>query len=500
MESISKSAEERTALQRRWGLLGAYIAILLFAGLGHHGLLEPDEGRYANMALEFLEPEHHWSEPMLSDVEHYDKPPLIYWITGGFLKVFGANETAARLPSFTGSLLALAGVFLIAFRLYGERPAWWSVLACATTFQFWLLGRLLSPDMLMCGFFTLGTGLVLWEGKGPWKWVSWGAGALCWTLAWWTKATAALVPLAALSLALLITGRRDLLSRLRPLRLLGLVLLVGSPWYVVMMTRHAELREFFFHRELVGRVTGHADGRTGFPGFHFVAAAALWLPWWPKVVALAWRHRHRWMERVSWKGRLRSLPFEPVTALLILVIFSAISSKLITYTLPGVPMLAVAVGSLMRKRQFSFRNADERWLAIGAVLAAALVLTLPLVESDLGSNSSTRKAVEQTRALGAKGWISDRFLPGLEFYGGESVWYVNTDSLVQVDDSKGQSPKDHFLEAEEAHRFVSRWDRDLWLVQAGKLLPHWKQRLIEERSEPDTPPLKVGNFLLWKLK
>ena len=94
----------------RWIALILYVLFLNLWGLGRHGLFEPDEGRYANMALEFLEPEHDRLEPTLSDVSHFDKPPLIYWMTGTSLAVFGVNEFAARLPSVVGSFLGLAGV------------------------------------------------------------------------------------------------------------------------------------------------------------------------------------------------------------------------------------------------------------------------------------------------------------------------------------------------------------------------------------------------------
>src|SRR5262245_43392929 len=80
-----------------WILVLGMLAFLT-VNYGGRGLNEPDEGRYANIALEFLEPGTDWLEPKMSDFSHYDKPPLLYWLTALSLKLLGQNEYAARLP------------------------------------------------------------------------------------------------------------------------------------------------------------------------------------------------------------------------------------------------------------------------------------------------------------------------------------------------------------------------------------------------------------------
>lgn len=482
----------------RWIALILYVLFLNLWGLGRHGLFEPDEGRYANMALEFLEPEHDRLEPTLSDVSHFDKPPLIYWMTGTSLAVFGVNEFAARLPSVVGSFLGLAGVALLAFRLHGEKAAWWGVLVFATTLQCWALARLLSPDMLLCGLCTLGAGCCLGGVSGS-RFGWWCAGAILWSLAWWDKATACLVPLFALTVALHLSGRQDLLARLRPFRLFLTILILGSPWYVLMMVRHGELDGFFFHRELAGRVLGHVDGRSGFPGFHFVTAAVLWLPWWPLAVRGVLTSPG-FKQSLCWKERLRSIPFEFIVALLVLTVFSFISSKLITYTVTGAPWLTAGIGGCLKNKRFSPMGLEGRLLVLGAVFVVAVVMVLPRFEASLGVNSSTRKVVETSRRLGGKTWICDRFLPGMEFYAGESVYYVNTESLVQVRDSPGQMPDKHFKTDKEVASLVASSGEGVWLVQSRKKAPNWISTLLEATEGVPAEPVVVGDFKLWKLR
>ncbi|MCB1079951.1 MAG: glycosyltransferase family 39 protein, partial [Verrucomicrobiae bacterium] len=118
-DSLSSSHRDRPGLWS-WLFLVGFVGFLQGIGLGNHGLFEPDEGRYANMAMEWTEfGEHHWAVPVLSDVGHFDKPPLIYWLTGSSLLLFGKSELAARLPSALGAMLTLTGIGLLAARRGG---------------------------------------------------------------------------------------------------------------------------------------------------------------------------------------------------------------------------------------------------------------------------------------------------------------------------------------------------------------------------------------------
>ena len=143
--------------RRAWVLLGAGLLLGLLWCLGTRGLNEPDEGRYASMARAMVETGDWW-EPRLSGYGHYDKPPLVYWVTALAFKAFGFNAWAARLPSLVGAVLALAGLGWTAGRLHGPRMAWWAVLVGGTLVQLWTCARLLTPDMLLTGWCTLAVG------------------------------------------------------------------------------------------------------------------------------------------------------------------------------------------------------------------------------------------------------------------------------------------------------------------------------------------------------
>ncbi|MDR1377957.1 MAG: glycosyltransferase family 39 protein [Synergistaceae bacterium] len=91
---------------------------VFFYGLGDYALIEPDEGRYSEIAREMLETGD-FVTPKLNHVKYFEKPVLHYWLTALSFAVFGFDEAAARL---TPVLFALGGawiVFTTARRMWG---------------------------------------------------------------------------------------------------------------------------------------------------------------------------------------------------------------------------------------------------------------------------------------------------------------------------------------------------------------------------------------------
>ncbi len=487
---------------RSWVALSAGVLVLLCVGLGHRGLSEPDEGRYTNIALEMLEPDGSWWEPRMADFGHYDKPPLTYWVTAVSLRVFGVNEVAARIPSLFGALLALGGLGWTAWRLYGGRVAWWAVLMCATFPQFWFLARMLTPDMLLAGWTTLG--IAAWcecrHRGGDWRW--WLACCLAFGFGWWTKATAALVPLLGLTVGLWIRRDRDGLRALRPVRLLAAVLVLGAPWFLDLMRRHPELKDFFFKRELAGRVAGHPDGRRGPIYYHLLVTAAGWLPWWlPVWVGLARWRRSGTVRALA--GHVREWPLELWLVLTGLTVFSIISSKLPTYTVPFAPWAALVCSRawLWFRGHGFWRIRDRGRLAIAGGMAIAclvFVVAYPTVETRLGRNSSVRMASRVLAREKAGVVYADRFWAGLEFYLGENVFYVQARPPRQRSDDRGfcrTLGESHFLTEEEYREHVARdTNRSVWLLVFKGSTNSPLLRSAPRRGFSET--VRVGDFLL----
>jgi 4-amino-4-deoxy-L-arabinose transferase-like glycosyltransferase len=222
---------------RSLALLIVLPALLIYPGLNFR-LLEPDEGRYAEIGREMLVGGD-WVVPHLQGEPYLDKPPLLYWLVVLSYRLFGVHDWAARLAP----ALAVHGTILLTYlfgrRLLGERAALRGALLLSLTPALVGMGRLLTLDALLTLWVTLG----LFAGRRGWQTlcaVACGLGVL-------TKGPVAIV-LVVIPLLLnhwLTTGRLE--WRWRPAaRFAAIALGINLPWYVAVSIARPEFGVYFF--------------------------------------------------------------------------------------------------------------------------------------------------------------------------------------------------------------------------------------------------------------
>src|SRR5580704_7762670 len=101
-----------------WVLLG----LAWFATLPLRPLLDPDEGRYAEIPREMLV-SGDWVTPRFNDLKYFEKPPLQYWATAAVYSVAGVHEWTSRLWTVGLAFACLALVFVWVGQLYGAAAA-----------------------------------------------------------------------------------------------------------------------------------------------------------------------------------------------------------------------------------------------------------------------------------------------------------------------------------------------------------------------------------------
>jgi 4-amino-4-deoxy-L-arabinose transferase-like glycosyltransferase len=323
-------------------ILAVVLGIPFFQYLGALPLIDPDEGRYAEIPREMLE-RGDLITPTLNYVKYFEKPPLLYWANATSLKIFGQNEFAARFPSALCGLLTVLTLYIFARHLYGRRCALISALILATSAGFVLQSRIILTDMLLtfCLTAALGAFIVAAQREGR------RSRALPWYLFYLFCALATLAkgligmvfPAGIIFFYLLLSRRWRLLSEMRLITGLLLFLMVAAPWFVAVSLRNPEFAHFFFIREHFERFTSTVHGR--YQPFWFFVPVLLgtMLPWSffiPGALLRAFRDRHHEEGRANM--------YLLVWAVLIFLFFSKSSSKLIPYILPVFPPLALLVG------------------------------------------------------------------------------------------------------------------------------------------------------------
>jgi 4-amino-4-deoxy-L-arabinose transferase-like glycosyltransferase len=375
--------------KREWPLLLALALVglvLFFYRLGVPPLMDPDEGRYAEIAREFFVLKD-WLIPHLNLLPYLEKPPLVYWLTGLGFKVLGFTATAARLPS---ALSALAGVFLaygLGRALWGSLAGVLSALVLATAAGYVVLGRLLTLDMTFSLFLNLGIGLgylaLSRDQVRLWPWAY-----LALALAVLTKGPVALV-LAGLTWVIWTGLRGGAWRRFINLRGWALLVVITLPWFIYVQWRYPEFFGFFILEQHLERFLTPAMHPEPFYYYGPVLLGLL-LPWtW--LLPWALKDGGRWRDP--------DFRFLVIWAGVVVVFFSLSRGKLVPYILPALLPLALLVGRslayLTGVGRLSFNSRLLKgsllvWAITGvALVALSLRPPAPLVQALARANLSS---------------------------------------------------------------------------------------------------------------
>ncbi len=413
---------------RSVGLILLAWLVLQIGGLWTPGLLDDVDSVYLEAAREMLQ-RHDYVTPYVDGIRFFDKPPLMYWLAAGSMRVFGEYDWAGRLPLALAVLALLLAVYGLGLRWFGERGAFYSALALGTAIGPYLYTRFFIPDILICLWMTLG---VWWFLVGVSRLTSgkrtWGPAAAFGAVLGLNLLTKGLIglvfPLGFVVGYLAWTRRLRVLARVEILAAAGTFVAVGLPWHVLAALRNPAIAVpgglglparagwvwFYLYNEHFARFLGkripHDYGNT--PVWLFWVYALIWMmPWGVflpgAVVGLRERMRRirihgssrvgtedemqaKRMEVAARFGREREAALAgAIWAGLVLVFFS-VSSRQEYYSLPALPALALAVGGFLgradgEQEASRWSVGCHRWLLLPVSCLVAAVCGFFAVEA-----------------------------------------------------------------------------------------------------------------------
>ncbi len=350
-------------------MLAAFTAVfalacfVLFDGLGAYPLFNPDEALYAEPAREMLE-SGEYITTYLNYVVRFTKPPLCIWAMAGCFNVFGVTEFAARFFGAACGAILVGMTYLFLNRFAGRRCALLGSVALLTAPLFYGTSREAITDtplsmFMACAF--MGFFAFYKTGRSLWLWTAYSLLGL----AVMTKGPVAVV-LPVLVLGAFHTIKGDLFKALAMYRPMVGALIVGAislPWFVteIVVTKGAYFQEFIM-RENFQRFTSVVDAHKHGWWYHVAAMFGGFFPWsvfLPCAVARSVAPLIQAFNRGRSYGpdlvrclattiggltvRQELLIYSLCWAAVTLVFFSASVSKLLPYTLPAFPALAILV-------------------------------------------------------------------------------------------------------------------------------------------------------------
>ncbi len=318
------------------GLVAATVAFILFFQLGSYGLVETSDARYAEIAREMFT-SGDYLIPRLLGGPHFDKPPLVYWITSLSYAVFGVNEWGARFSQGVAALTVLLLVYLIARHFFSRSVGLAALLSLVTMPGFIGAERALTTDLLLLVWTTgsLCAFLFWWESRRPAYLLAFYS---CMGFSMLTKGPLALfVVLIAIVVFALLAKEPLLLRKILYLPGIALFLALGFWWYLVLGIRVPGLLWHLVMTQLLGRMKSSYIGHPAplyYYLYMFPALSMPWLAFLPLVVKL----------RAS-DPKERAVFLLLATWLVVpLIFFSVPGTKLPLYVIPSLPPLAILVG------------------------------------------------------------------------------------------------------------------------------------------------------------
>ncbi|MGA2274529.1 MAG: glycosyltransferase family 39 protein [Bryobacteraceae bacterium] len=338
----------------------ALLCLVYFYRLDAAGVLGPDEPRYASIGREMAR-SGDWLTPRLWGQPWFEKPPLLYWMTGAAFRLGLGPDLAPRAPVVLCSVAFLVFFWWLLRREFGGSVAWLAGLIVATSTEWIGFSQVGVTDLPMVAAFTAALLLALpWVERGETRGLT-AAGAFLGV----AVLAKGLVPLAlAAPLAWPAWKHRSGLARALPRLVLPLVA-VCLPWYGLCYFRNgpAFLTEFFLKHHF-GRFASDVLQHREPWWFYLPVLAGALLPWTPVIFATIRRGFYRDPRRL----------FLLLVVLWGLLLFSASVNKLPGYVLPLVPACAILMAL----------GVEETAWAPGLVaLCALLLVSFPIAGSML---------------------------------------------------------------------------------------------------------------------
>jgi 4-amino-4-deoxy-L-arabinose transferase len=361
-------------MKNRFYFILLVIFVFLNIGLGSWGLAETSEARYAEISREMVL-SGDYLHPTLLGIQHYHKPPATYYITAIGYKIFGINEFGARFFLSVALILQLFFVFKIGKLLFKEEKiAFFSALIYFSFPVVLIAARNLTTDAYLTTFILWSIYFWLQYKDGKRAFYLYGFYALL-GLAFLTKGPVALLPVIVFIGCWKLVYKEKLQFSIRTLLGSLLFLIVAGSWFTAIIIDKPQLWDYFIDEQIVKRTIAAQSFHRNQPFWYYLVLAPLLGFPWLFFIVLDLKRKFRAIVKERSIAIMLS-----ITIVILMLIFSAFSSKLVLYILPIYSFISLLAGYILF-------NSTGKWINIYVNIYMVLfaLLLLGLIVGGLGS-------------------------------------------------------------------------------------------------------------------
>lgn len=378
-----------------YALLALIAAALFLPGFTVLPPFDRDEARFAQASSQMLD-SGNFVDIRFQDETRYKKPVGIYWLQTAATTVAEAVRGVPvgsekliwtyRIPSFLGAILAVLVSAWTAARLFGGPAGFIAGLMMASCVVLGVEARMAKTDAVLLATVVIGQAVLAHlylnrrdpapAGQSAWTaplvfWIAAGIGVL-------VKGPMVLLVSGSTALVLALWDREaGWLKRLKPLAGLGIVVAIAAPWLIAIAikSKGAFFAESVGH-DMLGKVSGGQEGKGLPPGYYLGTFWVTFAPWsLLALLAVPWT----WARR-----RLDTVRFCIAWIVPSWLVFEAVPTKLLHYTLPVFPAIAALAAAALLDNFDRSRERPRRWLtaaavALGVIGFGALTLAVAVI-------------------------------------------------------------------------------------------------------------------------
>jgi len=334
-----------------------------------------DEARFIQATRQMVE-SGDYIDIRFQDVPRHKKPIGIYWLQAASVNTLGAIDAiwSYRLPSFIGAVIAVLFTAAIGARYFGNMGGLLAGAMLATTLLMGVEARLGKTDAAQLGAIMAAVYVLLrlWQERALPTWVAagfWlavGAGVLI-------KGPIILLVCASIMIGLSLSLRSAAwLKPLQPVWGVPLVLLMVAPWLIAITIKsHGAFWQESVGQDLLSKAAGVQESHGGPPGYYL---GTFFLTFWPWAFLLLPGAVYAWQQR-------RSLSIQPLLVWIVpfWLLFELFPTKLLHYTLPVFPALALLFAAMLRDTTLLATSRLWRFaLGLGAAFVLVIGVGIPL--------------------------------------------------------------------------------------------------------------------------
>lgn len=372
--------------------------IFLMWGNGILNLTNPDEVFYAQTAKEMIQHKS-WLTPYIFDQPHFEKPILTFWLFKAGFMLFGISNFTARFFPALFAIIGVVAVYLLGLLAFKEeKRAFLSGLILMSSGIYIGLARTVFTDMIFSILILLSLLSFFWGyAKNERK----TAGLILFfifsALAVLAKGPLGLIIPLLIIVSFLLAKKNMGFLFCKGFLAWGFLIFIAIalPWYVYMLNRygHSFTQEFFYNDHIRRFLNAEHPGNDKwyfypasiigciFPWSIFILCALIYLP-----KKLRQDNNSFYLFLICWIA-------------VVLLIFQAAHSKLISYILPLFPALSIIMADFIysfiadtEKRRLKF-NPFLITVVIFLIIGTAMVVGSFLFLSRLADYVSSKPAI-----------------------------------------------------------------------------------------------------------